>query len=111
MRVMVLGGGVAGVASAWYLARAGFEVTVVDRQPATGLETSYGNAGQLSFGYVAPWAAPGIPLKALHWLLQRHSPLAISLGRDPAQYRFLRQMLQLHCRALCGEQGTHGAHL
>jgi D-amino-acid dehydrogenase len=98
MHVLVLGGGVIGTASAWYLARAGFEVTVVERQRAAALETSYANAGQLSFGYVSPWAAPGIPLKALKWLFQRHSPLAIAPGLDPAQYRFMWQMLR-NCTA------------
>jgi D-amino-acid dehydrogenase len=98
MHVLVLGGGVIGTASAWYLARAGFEVTVVERQRAAALETSFANAGQLSFGYVSPWAAPGIPLKALKWLFQRHSPLAITPGLDPAQYRFMWQMLR-NCTA------------
>ena len=94
MHVLVLGGGVVGVASAWYLARAGLEVTLVERHHGAALETSYANAGQLSFGYVSPWAAPGIPLKAMKWLFQRHSPLAISPGLDPALYRFLWQMLR-----------------
>ncbi|KAF1712219.1 D-amino acid dehydrogenase small subunit [Pseudoxanthomonas kalamensis DSM 18571] len=98
MRVMVLGGGVIGTTSAWYLARAGFDVVVVDRQPTAALETSYGNAGQLSFGYVAPWAAPGIPLKALKWLFQRHAPLAIWPTADPLQYRWMLQMLR-NCTA------------
>lgn len=94
MHALILGGGVVGVASAWYLARAGLDVTLVERREAAGLETSYANAGQLSFGYVSPWAAPGLPLKALKWLLQRHSPLAIAPGLDPAMYRFLWQLLR-----------------
>jgi D-amino-acid dehydrogenase len=98
MHVLVLGGGVIGTASAWYLARAGFTVTVLERREAAGLETSYANAGQLSFGYVSPWAAPGVPLKALKWLFQPDSPLAIRLRADPAQYRFLWQMLR-NCTA------------
>ena len=68
MRVLVLGSGVIGTTSAWYLRQAGFEVTVVDRQPGPALETSFANAGQLSFGYTSPWAAPGVPLKAVKWL-------------------------------------------
>ncbi|HXD38214.1 MAG TPA: FAD-dependent oxidoreductase, partial [Rhodanobacter sp.] len=68
MRVLILGSGVIGTCSAWYLARAGFEVTVVDRQMAPGQETSFANAGQISPGYASPWAAPGVPLKALKWL-------------------------------------------
>ena len=77
MRILVLGSGVIGVTSAWYLARQGHEVTVVDRQPGAALETSFANAGQVSPGYSTPWAAPGIPTKALKWLFQRHAPLAI----------------------------------
>ena len=77
MKVMVLGSGVIGVASAYQLALAGHEVTVVDRQPAPGLETSYGNAGEVSPGYSAPWAGPGVPLKAVKWLLMQHRPLVI----------------------------------
>lgn len=98
MRVMILGSGVVGTTSAWYLAKAGFEVVVVDRQPGAALETSYGNAGQLSFGYAVPWAAPGMPLKALKWLFERHAPLAIRPGLDPLQYRWLWQMLR-NCTA------------
>ena len=64
MRIVVLGAGVIGVTSAWYLARAGHEVTVVDRQAGPALETSYANAGEISPGYSSPWAAPGVPLKA-----------------------------------------------
>ena len=67
MRVPVLGSGVIGTASAYYLARAGFEVVVVDRQNGPTLETSFANAGQVSPGYASPWAAQGVPLKAIKW--------------------------------------------
>ena len=77
MKVVVLGSGVIGVTSAYQLAKAGHEVTVVDRQPAAGLETSYANAGEVSPGYSAPWAGPGVPLKAIKWLLMHHRPLVI----------------------------------
>ena len=77
MKVLILGSGVIGVTSAYYLAQKGFDVTVIDRQPAVGLETSFANAGQISPGYSAPWAAPGVPVKALKWLFQRHAPLAV----------------------------------
>lgn len=77
MRVLVLGAGVIGVTSAYYLALKGFSVTVIDRQPAVGLETSFANAGQISPGYSAPWAGPDVPLKALKWLFQRHAPLSL----------------------------------
>lgn len=98
MRALVLGSGVIGTCSAWYLARAGFEVTVIDRQPAPAQETSFANAGQISPGYASPWAAPGIPLKALKWLFSRHAPLAIKPGLDPLQYVWLAQMLR-NCTA------------
>ncbi len=98
MHVLVLGSGVIGVSSAWYLARAGFEVTVVDREAGPALETSFANAGQISPGYAAPWAAPGVPLKALKWLFSRHAPLVIKPGLDPHQYIWLAQMLR-NCTA------------
>lgn len=93
MRVVVLGSGVVGVASAWYLRQAGHEVTVVDRQPDAALETSAANAGQVSPGYAAPWAAPGVPLKAIKWMFQRHAPLAIHLDGSTAQLKWMWQML------------------
>ena len=77
MKVVVLGGGVIGVASAYYLAKAGHEVTVVDRQLGPALETSFANAGEISPGYASPWAAPGIPAKAVRWLMMRHAPLIL----------------------------------
>lgn len=98
MRVLVLGSGVVGTASAYYLARAGFEVVVVDRQDGVALETSYANAGQVSPGYASPWAAPGIPLKAMKWLLQRHAPLAIKPTASLDQYLWMAQMLR-NCTA------------
>ena len=96
MKVTVLGSGVIGTATAYYLAQAGHEVTVVDRQPAAGLETSYANAGEVSPGYSAPWAAPGIPVKAMKWLLMRHSPLVIRPSLDADMWRWVFQML-LNC--------------
>jgi D-amino-acid dehydrogenase len=95
---MVLGGGVIGISSAYYLAREGFEVVVIDRQPGPALETSFANAGQVSPGYASPWAAPGVPLKALKWLFQRHAPLAIRCTADPAQYLWMARMLR-NCTA------------
>jgi len=94
MRVVVLGSGVIGVTSAWYLRQAGHEVTVIDRQSASALETSAANAGQISPGYAAPWAAPGVPLKAIKWMFQRHAPLAIRLDGTATQLRWMWQMLR-----------------
>lgn len=94
MRVVILGSGVVGVASAWYLAQSGHEVTVIDRQPDVALETSAGNAGQISPGYAAPWAAPGVPLKAVKWMFQRHAPLAIRPDGSRFQLAWMWQMLR-----------------
>jgi D-amino-acid dehydrogenase len=93
MRVLVLGSGVVGVASAYYLAKAGHEVVVVDRQAAAGMETSFANAGQVSPGYATPWAGPGIPMKALKWLAMRHRPLVVWPLPEPRLYFWLAQML------------------
>ncbi|WP_313481896.1 D-amino acid dehydrogenase [Atlantibacter hermannii] len=94
MRVVVLGSGVVGVTSAWYLRQQGHEVTVIDREPDAALETSAANAGQISPGYAAPWAAPGVPLKAIKWMFQRHAPLAISLDGSGFQLKWMWQMLR-----------------
>ena len=93
MRVVILGAGVVGVATAWHCMRAGHEVTVVDRQPGAGLETSFANAGQLSYGYSAPWAGPGVPRKALSWLAMKHRPLVLWPRPDPAMIGWLWRML------------------
>ena len=93
MKVLILGSGVVGVTSAYYLAKAGHEVEVVDRQPGAGLETSFANAGQVSPGYSAPWAGPGIPLKALKWLMMRHRPFVIWPRADARLGWWLAQML------------------
>ena len=89
MHIAVLGGGVIGVTSAWYLRQAGHEVTVLERQHATGLETSFANAGQVSPGMSAPWAGPDTPRKAVTWLLMRHSPLVVWPLLDPAFLRWV----------------------
>jgi D-amino-acid dehydrogenase len=93
MRVVVLGSGVIGTSVAYYLARSGHEVTVVDRQPGAGLETSFANAGEVSPGYSSPWAGPGVPLKAIKWLLMHHRPLVLKPSLDPALWRWLVKML------------------
>ena len=98
MRVLILGSGVVGVTSAYYLAKNGVEVTVIDRQPAVGLETSFANAGQVSPGYSAPWAAPGVPMKALKWLFQRHAPFALKPDFTIWQLQWALQLL-LNCNA------------
>ncbi|NMM27937.1 MAG: D-amino acid dehydrogenase [Glaciimonas sp.] len=93
MRILILGAGVVGVTSAWYLAHAGHDVTVIERQPEAALETSFGNAGQISPGYAAPWAGPGVPAKAIKWLLQKHPPLSLKPDGTLFQLQWLTQML------------------
>ncbi len=93
MKIVILGAGVIGVTSAWYLAQAGHKVTVIDRQPAPAQETSFANAGEVSPGYSAPWAAPGIPVKALKWMFQRHAPLIVQPRPDLAKLSWLARML------------------
>ena len=98
MKVIVLGAGVIGTTTAYYLAQGGAEVTLVERHQSAGLETSFANAGQVSPGYSTPWAAPGIPLKALKWLFERHAPLAIHPDGTLFQLRWMAEMLQ-NCSA------------
>ncbi len=93
MKVAILGSGVIGVTSAWYLAKAGHEVVVIDRQPGPALETSYANAGEISPGYASPWAAPGIPMKAMRWLFMQHAPLILRPTFDVAMWRWIVAML------------------
>ncbi|KAA8383748.1 D-amino acid dehydrogenase [Acetobacter sp. DmW_136] len=94
MKIIVLGSGVVGVTSAWYLAQAGHEVTVVDRQPEAGLETSFANAGQVSPGYSSPWAGPGVPFKSIKWLLMKYRPFVFWPIPDPHLWKWLVQMLE-----------------
>src|SRR3546814_5794257 len=94
MRVIGLGAGVIGVSSAYYLADAGHEVVLVDRQPGPALETSFANAGEISPGYASPWAAPGIPVKAMRWLFMKHAPLILSPRIDMAMLRWILAMLR-----------------
>ena len=98
MQVLVLGSGVIGVTCAYQLALAGHEVTVVDRCVAPAMETSYANAGEVSPGYSAPWAGPGVPMKAVKWLLMRHRPLVIRPHLDLGLIRWGLAMLR-NCTA------------
>jgi D-amino-acid dehydrogenase len=94
MKILVLGGGVIGVTSAWYLRQAGHDVTVIDRQQTPALETSFANGGQVSWSSAIPWAAPRIPWLALKWLFLPHSPLVLRPRLDPALWRWLAKMLR-----------------
>jgi D-amino-acid dehydrogenase len=100
---MVLGAGVVGTAAAWYLARAGHEVTVIERQGAAGLETSCANGGQVSASHAEPWANPGVPGKILQWLGREDAPLLFRPRADWRQWvwgaRFLLECLPARNRA------------
>jgi len=95
MQVVVLGAGIIGVSTAWHLLQRGHEVTLVDRQTDAALETSFGNAAQISVSYCEPWANREAPLKALKWLFDPEGPLKFRPQLDPAQWawglRFLAQ--------------------
>ena len=95
MKIIVLGAGVTGVATAWYLRKAGHDVTVIDRRESAGLETSYANGGQISAAHAVPWANPRAPLQLLRWLGREDAPLLFRLRADPQQWRwglaFLRE--------------------
>jgi D-amino-acid dehydrogenase len=97
VKVLVLGAGVVGVTSAWYLAEAGHEVTVVDRQPIAGFETSFANGGQISVSHAEPWANPNAPLQILRWLGREDAPLLFRPRLSARQWswglRFLYECL------------------
>ncbi|AFW00329.1 D-amino acid dehydrogenase small subunit [Gluconobacter oxydans] len=93
MKIIVMGAGVIGVTTAWYLAQEGHEVEVIDRQPGVGLETSFANAGQVSPGYSTPWAMPGLPFKVAKWMTSKHSPLVVRPRFDTAMFRFMGELL------------------
>ncbi len=110
MKIIVLGAGVVGVTSAWYLAAAGHEVTVIDRRDAAGMETSFANGGQISAGHAEPWAKPAVVPKILRWLGREDAPLLFRPRADRAQWewglRFLLECLpgrfERHSRTLAG---------
>jgi len=98
MHIMILGSGVIGVTSAYYLAKEGHQVTVIDRQSAAAMETSFANAGQISPGYSAPWAAPGVPRKAVKWILSKYAPLIVNLKPEWDKLKFVARMFA-NCNA------------
>ena len=96
MKILVLGAGVVGTTSAWFLSQAGHEVTVVDRQAGAGLETSFANGGQISVSHALPWANPAAPATTLRWLLKEDAPLLFRMRLDPFQWRWCLRFL-LEC--------------
>lgn len=107
MRVLVLGSGLLGVSSAWYLSQLGHEVTVIDRQALPAAETSHANGGQISVCHAEPWANPGAPLKVLRWLGREDAPLLLRLRADPRQWawglQFLRECTPARARHNLGQ--------
>ena len=104
-QVLVIGGGVVGLTSAWWLMEAGFGVTLLEREAEVGTGTSYGNGGQLSYRYVSPLADAGVPLKALHWMFQKDAPLKFRPEADLRQWRWLASFLA-HCNANANRDTT-----
>ncbi len=97
MHVAVVGAGIIGVTSAYYLRQQGFEVTVIERNPGVAQETSFANAGVIAPGYIAPWAQPGMPAKVLHYLFKSDAPVVFRPRLDLAQWRWLARWLS-ECR-------------
>lgn len=93
MHIVVMGAGVVGITTAWFLQQQGHQVTVVDRQAQAGLETSYANGGQISVCHAEPWANPSAPLKILKWLFQPEAPLLYRPRLDPYQWRWALSFL------------------
>ncbi len=93
MRVMVIGAGIIGVCTAYFLRRAGFEVTVLERRSGVAQEASFANAGVLAPGYVGPWASPGMPRKVLSYLLRPESPVVFRPSLNPSLWRWVRRWL------------------
>ena len=92
MKVVVLGAGIIGTTSAYFLAKQGHEVTVIDRQDSVSMETSHANAGCLSYGFTSPWASPGLPFSVLKWVLTGRSPLIINPNMSVETIKFLYRM-------------------
>lgn len=97
-QVIVIGGGVVGLTSAWWLLEAGYGVTLLERESGLGSAASFRNGGQLSYRYVAPLADAGVPLKAIQWLFQADGPLRFKPEADLRQWRWLAAFLA-NCRA------------
>lgn len=91
---MVLGAGIIGIASAYWLARLGCKVTVVDRAAGPALETSFANGGQISASHTTPWATPGAPFQVMKWLLDPKAPLRFTPSPDPDQWRWILKWLR-----------------
>ena len=98
MKIAVFGAGIIGVSSAWWLARAGHEVEVVERRPGAALETSRANGGQISVCYAEPWASAHTLRKVMRWIGRSDAPLRVSPRLDPRQWLWCARFLN-ECRA------------
>ncbi len=94
MKVIVLGSGIIGTASAWFLTKAGHEVTVIERQPGVAQETSMANGCQISVSHAQPWANPAAPLKVLKWLGQEDAPLLYRFRPELLQWKWVLSFLR-----------------
>jgi len=94
MKALILGSGIIGTTSAYYLAKQGHDVTVIDLQNSVALETSHGNAGQLSNSFSSPLAAPGLPLSLIKWMFSKYPPLIVNPNLNSETVKFLYQMLK-----------------
>ena len=94
MSILILGSGIIGTTSAYYLAKQGHDVTVIDRQNSVALETSHANAGQLSYSFSSPWAAPGLPLSLIKWMFSKYPPLIVNPNLNSETVKFLYQMFK-----------------
>lgn len=94
MKVIVLGAGIVGTTAAWFLAKAGHQVTVIERLPAAGLETSFANGGQISVSHAEPWAHPGAPLKVFKWMFSEDAPLLFRPRLDLRQWQWCLEFLR-----------------
>jgi D-amino-acid dehydrogenase len=104
--ILVIGGGVVGLTSAWWLLEAGHKVTLLERAPQVGTGTSFSNGGQLSYRYVSPLADAGVPLKAIQWMFQEYGPLRFKPQLDVHQWSWLAAFLA-NCRADLNRKTTH----
>lgn len=105
MKVVILGSGLLGIATAWYLAEDGHEVTVLDRQTGPAMETSFANGGQISTCHAVPWASPSTPWQVTKWLGREDAPLLWRLRADPAQWAWGVRFL-VECSAARARKNT-----
>ena len=98
MKIIVLGAGVVGMTTAYWLWKDGHQVSVVDRQAEPGRETSFGNAGGLCPSFAGPWAAPGMITKVLRLSMQANSPIRFAPTLDPRRISWVMQWMR-NCNA------------